>query len=539
MFAALDTGVEITGVGGRLSRSGDGVARRGFVRMFLTSFVFCLSSGAAAFAAAAAPVDTAQAAASTGPQCTFNGSSLPLLTGVSAGSKIAIKCTGLPALHPYMLVGTSLVVAIDPAAAPLFSGQVTSLSGLLSLLTALKEIDVASATTPTSDASGDLNTTWTVPTFQAADPNASCPPTTEEFNSGLLGCALAMIDLTSFKPVGAGSALFEYSGFPLFPPNPTLALSASTADPGQTVSVSDAAGATTYWWLATLDVLQSALGSGGGATPTVNVAVVDSKGRSVSALSNALVTPASYSNGVFTPPALSGGFTVPSNVTGPVKVNVSLTAPLDGIPVSNTASASLFVDNPPTTSVVLPANGASLAGSGHLDATAFDYGTLTKVEFHLTGGSLNQALIATATPTIYGWLAAWNTTAVPNGTYTLQSEAYDAAGLSGYSSGTTVTVDNAPPSTSVVVPSTGATVKGTQVALDASAASGVNKVQYELTGGTLNGSVIATATPTVYGWLASWNSETVPDGTYTLQSVASYAGGVSGVSAGVSVTVGN
>ena len=115
-------------------------------------------------------------------------------------------------------------VAPDPAAAPLFSGQVASLAGLMSLLTALKEIDLASAASATSSASGTLSTTWTVPTFQALDPNASCPPTQQEFNSGLLGCALAMIDLSSFTPVGAGSALFEYSGFPLFPPNPTVAL---------------------------------------------------------------------------------------------------------------------------------------------------------------------------------------------------------------------------------------------------------------------------------------------------------------------------
>jgi Big-like domain-containing protein len=501
--------------------------------------VLSLSCGAAAFAAAAAPVGTSPAAASTGPQCTFNGSSLPLLTGVSKGTKIAVSCTGLPPLHPYMLVGTSLVVAIDPAAAPLFSGQVASLAGLLSLLTALKEIDLASATTPTSDASGDLNTTWTVPTFQALDPNASCPPTTEEFNSGLLGCALAMIDLSSFKPVGAGSALFEYSGFPVFPPNPTVALSGWIADPNQTVSLSDAAGATTYWWLATLAVLQSSLGSSGGTAPTVKVTVVDSKGHSVAAPTNAQVTPASYSGGVFTPPALAGGFTVPSTVTGLVTVDVSLTAPLDGIPLSISASAPLFVYNPPTTSVLIPSNGATVAGSQGLDATAFDYGTLTKVEFHLTGGSLNKTLIATATPTIYGWLAGWNTTTVPNGTYTLQSEAYDAAGLTGYSSGVAITVNNPPPTTSVLIPSTGATVKGTQVVLDASAASGVSSLQYELSGGSLSDSVIATATPTLYGWLASWNSQGVPDGMYTLRSVASYSVGVSGVSPGISVTVGN
>jgi hypothetical protein len=146
-------------------------------------------------------------------------------------------------------------------------------------------------------------------------------------------------------------------------------------------------------------------------------------------------------------------------------------------------------------------------------------------------------VIATATPTIYGWLASWNTTSVPNGTYVLQSVA-SSGGLRGTSSGVTISVNNPPPATGVVLPSNGATVSGNQY-LDALASSGVTKVQYEVTGGSLSGTVIATATPTIYGWLASWNTTSVPNGTYALQSVASYAGGVSAASAPVSISVTN
>ena len=67
----------------------------------------------------------------------------------------------------------------------------------------------------------------------------------------------------------------------------------------------------------------------------------------------------------------------------------------------------------------------------------------------------------------------------------------------------------------------------------------MTKVQYEVTGGNLTNAVIATATPTIYGWLATWNTTTVLNGTYTLQSVASYAGGVSGTSAPITVSVTN
>ncbi len=317
-----------------------------FIRVFLFASVITLSCGATVLVSAPASggaTTPASPSASTGPKCTFNGSSLPLVTGESAGSKIAVDCTGLPPLHPYLLVGASLVLAIDPAAAPLLSGQLTSFSGLMALLTALKEIDLPSAITPISDLFGNLNVSWTVPSFQPLDPNASCPPTQQEFNSGLLGCALAMIDLTSFKPVGAGSALFEYAGFPLLPPKPTMALSASKAVQKQLVSVSDANGATTYWWLPTLSALESALVTGAGSAPKVTVTLVQ-KGKSFPAPSTAHVTAATYNGGVFTPPVLSGGFTVPTTVTGLVTVDLRLTAPLDGIPLANTASAPLLIN---------------------------------------------------------------------------------------------------------------------------------------------------------------------------------------------------
>ncbi len=95
-----------------------------------------------------------------------------------------------------------------------------------------------------------------------------------------------------------------------------------------------------------------------------------------------------------------------------------------------------------------------------------------------------------------------------------------------------------PPTTTVVLPASGATVSGTQY-LDATASSGTTAVRYELSGGTLTNDVIATATPTLYGWLASWNTTSVPNGSYSLQSVASYQGGISGTSTGLSVTVAN
>jgi uncharacterized protein YjbI with pentapeptide repeats len=176
--------------------------------------------------------------------------------------------------------------------------------------------------------------------------------------------------------------------------------------------------------------------------------------------------------------------------------------------------------------VRIPSDGASLSATALLDAAAGDSPGVTKVQFELTGGTLNQAVVATGSLTLFGWLAQWDTTTVPNRTYTLQSVATDAANDVSVSTGISLTVNN------------GATIKGGQW-LDAWASPGVTKLVYELTGGTLADSVIATATPTWVGWLAGWNSTSVPNGTYTLQSAASYVGGVTGTSPGVTITVSN
>ena len=85
------------------------------------------------------------------------------------------------------------------------------------------------------------------------------------------------------------------------------------------------------------------------------------------------------------------------------------------------------------------------------------------------------------------------------------------------------------PSTSVVIPVTGAALSGRSQVLDAAASPGVTQVEYEITGETLNNAVVATATPTIYGWIALWNTTGVANGTYALQSVAS-SSGVSGTS---------
>jgi hypothetical protein len=289
---------------------------------------------------------TSGPAAAAGPVCRFSsttpgvGSLSAIVYGVSPGVVVNLNCTGFPASHPYLMVEASLLVAIDPAAQPLLTGQATSVPGLLAIIAASPELNALSVAFPSSDASGNLNFGYTVPSTQPLDPNATCPPTTKELNSGLIGCAVAMIDLTSFKPVTAGTFVMSYKGQPVLPPAPTLALSPTVAHVGQTVAVSDAPGATTYWWVATLVSIVAGLSGGSGSGGPIPVHV---KLGSRKAVTNAAVTPASYNGTVFTPPRLSGGF-LTKKPARHVQVNVVLTATLLGFPIANLANAQLRVN---------------------------------------------------------------------------------------------------------------------------------------------------------------------------------------------------
>ena len=219
-----------------------------------------------------------------------------------------------------------------------------------------------------------------------------------------------------------------------------------------------------------------------------------------------------------------------------LSLRVSVAALLAGLVVGLVAASPATATTRPTTSVLIPATGAKLSGtSATLDATASN---ATSVEFWLFGGSYGYSghLIGTATASAYGWLYSWNTTTVPNGSYALLSEAFGAGG-SAFSAGVSITVSN-PLTTSVLVPASGATLSGVTT-LDASA-SNATSVEFWLFGGSYgySGHLIGTATASAYGWVTSWNTTTVPNGSYALLSEA-LNDGSSAFSAGVSITVSN
>jgi uncharacterized protein YjbI with pentapeptide repeats len=263
--------------------------------------------------------------------------------------------------------------------------------------------------------------------------------------------------------------------------------------------------------------------------------------------SNQSVTATSQAGAVATWPTPAG---VPGATPGSCTPASGSTFPLFSTTVTcqvldnngDVATGTFQVNVQPTTQyftrVLLPSDGASLAGSQYLDAAASDSPGVTKVVFEVSGGTLSDQVIATATPTIYGWLAQWNTTTVPNGIYTLQSVATDADNNTDTSTPISVTVNNQPPVTAVLIPSNGATLSGSTT-LDASA-SNATSVEFRLFGGIYGyaAPVLCTATLTYYGWLCSWNTTKVPSGSYVLVSEAFNSAG-SAFSSGVSITVTN
>jgi alpha-tubulin suppressor-like RCC1 family protein len=198
----------------------------------------------------------------------------------------------------------------------------------------------------------------------------------------------------------------------------------------------------------------------------------------------------------------------------------------------------------PTTAVLIPSNGAALSGTNAiLDASASAGAVVATVKFILTGGAYSKSVIGTAVPTIFGYVFVWNTTGIPGGTYTLQSLVTDDDGNTAYSAGITVTVDNIPPTTAVLIPSNGAHLRGTSALLDASASASfgvrITKVQFVLTGRSYKKSVIGTASPTIFGWVFVANSTLVHNGPYILQSLAIDAAGNTAYSPGITIKVAN
>lgn len=93
------------------------------------------------------------------------------------------------------------------------------------------------------------------------------------------------------------------------------------------------------------------------------------------------------------------------------------------------------------------------------------------------------------------------------------------------------------PAAAVVTPTNGMTLSGTTGLVASPLTSGITKIFFVATGGSLHNSQIASTAPTYDGWLGSWNTATVSNGAYQIAVVAYDASGHSSRSSSVEVTV--
>ncbi|MFY0524450.1 S8 family serine peptidase [Archangium gephyra] len=96
----------------------------------------------------------------------------------------------------------------------------------------------------------------------------------------------------------------------------------------------------------------------------------------------------------------------------------------------------------PSTSITAPAGGSTVGGTTTVSANASDDVGVSRVEFFL-----GSSLLGSDTTAPYSF--DWNTASVANGTYSLTTKAYDAAGNVGASSAVSVTVSNGTGSCSI------------------------------------------------------------------------------------------
>ncbi len=91
---------------------------------------------------------------------------------------------------------------------------------------------------------------------------------------------------------------------------------------------------------------------------------------------------------------------------------------------------------PPTTSITAPANGATVSGTVAINATASDNVGVTQMQILIDG------TVAASNTNATTLSFNWNSASVANGSHTIVSKAFDAAGNVGTSATVTVTVSN-------------------------------------------------------------------------------------------------
>src|SRR5690606_27016875 len=186
---------------------------------------------------------------------------------------------------------------------------------------------------------------------------------------------------------------------------------------------------------------------------------------------------------------------------------------------------------PPTVTILNPPAG-NVTNTVNISAIASDNVGVSGVQFLLNGENLGTE--DTNAPYEY----SWNTTTIPNGSYTLTARARDASGLTTTSNPIVVNVANVVPDTiapvvTLTAPSAGTVSGAINVSANASDNIGVAGVQFLLNGVALG------AEDNSAPYTFRWNTNPSSNGTYTIRARARDAAGNTTSSDSVVVTVCN
>ena len=329
---------------------------------------------------------TASAVPTPTASCNFNGHpNNSYLPGITPGGSISITCTGLP--H-----STSVVIA-----------EASPLAALIPSSDEIDEADLNAIKFVTSTPAGTLpaGTTFPVPmTFAATDTNAACPPTAAQINAGLVGCAIAVAELTG---TDFGDALLDYTGQPK-PAAPTLALGSTSAKAGDQVTVFNGAG-TGDWWgdaYSNTNLSSSDINVGGLRSGSATASIAAAKYPVITKGKKTIFGP-------LTPPALGGEFTVPCGVTGHQTVNVTEpnTTPVAGT-ISASASLVVLPGTTPAVTALSPTNGPDgggtsvmISGCNFTGTQAVNFGAKPAASFHVNSDTSITAVSPAGTGMVH------------------------------------------------------------------------------------------------------------------------------------------
>ncbi len=209
---------------------------------------------------------------------------LPCNVSVTGGGQVVTGTTLIAGVVPGT---TQIKLDCNASSGAAIAAEASLLAGLsASNVVPTTEADTSSLGTftasatdtgcPAGTAGSCTVATFAVPaTFTASDANAKCPPTQDQINAGIFGCAVAVAN-SSEAEIAGGEYLLQYASQTTAPASPTIAAQPTSGSANSLIDVTDAPGATGYWWGDAIQAVQaldagaaaavapSTCGSGGG-----------------------------------------------------------------------------------------------------------------------------------------------------------------------------------------------------------------------------------------------------------------------------------